>query len=63
MNPLAAETILSLLILAYAVMGGSFIFSQKLGKSFVDSFDKSIVWGCGAFAISYCLDAVAYVVS
>ncbi len=63
MNPFSAETLMTFLIFAYVFMGVFFIVNQKLGKTFVDSFDKSAAWGCGLFAVVYCLNTVAYVSS
>jgi hypothetical protein len=49
------------LILAYVLMCGIFIVSQRQGQNFIASFDKALVWGGGFFIIGSCLDTVAYV--
>jgi hypothetical protein len=61
MNPISVETILILLITAYVLSGGIFIFSQRQGQTYIASFDRAIAWGGSLFVIGNCLDAVAYV--
>ena len=61
MNPLSIHTFMSTFIIACSFMGGAFIFNQKQGNTFINSFDKSIAWGSGLFVVSYCLNLVIYV--
>jgi hypothetical protein len=61
MNPILVETFMTVLILAYVFMGGVFIFSQKQGHTFVESFDKAFIWGGCSFIAGYGLNTVAYV--
>lgn len=61
MNPISVETFGLMLVLAYAIMCAIFMFCQKQGKNFVDSFDKAFLWGSCLFIIGYGLNTVSYV--
>ena len=52
MNPLSIHTFMSTFIIACSFMGGAFVFNQKQGNTFINSFDKSIAWGSGLFVVS-----------
>ena len=61
MNPLLVETFMSMLILAYIAMAVTFVFQQKKGKTFLESFDKALASGCVLFLVGYGVNASAYV--
>ena len=51
---------MTVLILAYIIMGVVFIASQRQGKTFIASVDKAFVWGSCFFVIGCCLNTIAY---
>lgn len=61
MDPISAETLGLMIFVAYIVICSIFILSPKQARSFMDSFDKTFLWGICISIIGYSLDTVAYV--
>ena len=48
---LVVNAILTVFVLSYVVSACTFMVKQKLGASFIESFDKAIVRGAWLFAL------------